>query len=130
MQFQTKFIRGKHNLSTSLKNQGNCPKSSSRSREKPGRIEVVTASPSVSGLEEEYFPDSCKIYWKNAFSWGTTIQYSFTPASSYTSYLFRSSFLLLPGERISTTISGAPRQPRSSSLAGSQMTQISGWTTV
>jgi hypothetical protein len=43
---------------------------------------------------------------------------------------FFSSFLLLPGDKISTILSGAPKQLLLSFLALSHITQISGYTTV
>ena len=61
---------------------------------------------------------------------GWTIQYSVTPDFSYRSSFCIWSLAAVEGERISTMKSGAPRQPRSSSLLGSHITTISGWTTL
>src|SRR5690606_28748790 len=105
------------------------PKTASRFKLKPGMALEVTTSPKVKSLDGVYFPFSKT--WIRSVPWsGWMIQYSVTPDSSYTSYLFCSSLRLLPGERISTIRSGAPIHPSSSSLCGSQITQRSGCTTV
>lgn len=105
------------------------PNNSERSSEKDGKMLDLSTEPDVIGRAVIYFP-SCNVLTTTVLSCGDTNQYSLTPALSYRSNLLFSSIILLPGESISITISGAPRQPLASNLAGSQTTHISGCTTV
>src|SRR5690606_11155283 len=97
---------------------------------KPGKTSEVISSLKVNKRDGLYFPSSFKVYFRKVFSEELITQYSLTPNSSYILYLFSSSFLLFPGESISTSTSGAPIQPLSSNLDKSHITHISGCNTV